>query len=141
MPSRQLDFEVFDADNHLYETRDALTRHLPAGYRGIITYVEVDGRTKIAVRGQISDYIPNPTFDRAARPGAQEEYFKDGNPDGKSRREIMGRGMDCLPAYRAPEPRPALMDEQGIDRPSCGRRSGASWKSASATTPAPSTPS
>ena len=28
MPSRQLDFPVFDADNHMYETRDALTRHL-----------------------------------------------------------------------------------------------------------------
>lgn len=116
MPSRQLDFEVFDADNHLYETREALTRHLPDAYAGIIQYVEVNGRTKIAVRGQISEYIPNPTFDRVARPGAQEEYYKVGNPDGKSRREIMGRGMDCLPAFRSPEPRLALMDEQGIDR-------------------------
>ena len=25
MPSRQLDFPVFDADNHMYETREALT--------------------------------------------------------------------------------------------------------------------
>lgn len=116
MPTRQLDFEVFDADNHMYETKEALTRHLPREYEGIIQYVEVNGRTKIAVRGRISDYIPNPTFDRVAVPGAQEEYFKSGNPEGKSRREIMGRGMDCLPAYRSPEPRLALMDEQGIDR-------------------------
>lgn len=116
MPSRQLDFEVFDADNHLYETKDALTRHLPVEYEGLIQYVQVDGRTKIAVRGRISDYIPNPTFDRVAVPGAQEEYFKVGNPEGRSRREIMGRGIDCLPAFRAPEPRLALMDEQGIDR-------------------------
>jgi len=116
MPTRQLDFEVFDADNHMYETKEALTRHLPKEFEGIIQYVEVNGRTKIAVRGRISDYIPNPTFDRVAVPGAQEEYFKSGNPEGKSRREIMGRGMDCLPAYRSPEPRLALMDEQGIDR-------------------------
>ena len=76
------DFPVFDADNHLYETEDALTRHLPA-YKGAIDYVEVRGRTKIVVRGTISDYIPNPTFDVVARPGAQEEYFRKGNPEGK----------------------------------------------------------
>lgn len=116
MPSRQLDFEVFDADNHMYETREALTRHLPKEYDGLIQYVEVNGRTKIAVRNRISDYIPNPTFDRVARPGAQEEYYKHGNPEGKSRREIMGRGIDAIPAFREPEPRLALMDEQGIDR-------------------------
>jgi len=116
MPSRQLDFEVFDADNHLYETRDALTRHLPERYDGLIRYVEVDGRTKIAVNGRISEYIPNPTFDRVARPGAQEEYFRRGNPEGKSRRELMGRGMDAIPAFREPGPRLELMDEQGIDR-------------------------
>jgi predicted TIM-barrel fold metal-dependent hydrolase len=116
MPSRELGFPVFDADNHMYETRDALTRHLPREYQGIIRYVEVDGRTKIAVKGRISDYIPNPTFDRVAQPGAQEDYFKEGNPDGKSRREIMGRGMDCLPAFREPGARLELMDELGIDR-------------------------
>lgn len=116
MPSRQLDFEVFDADNHLYETRESLTRHLPEEYAGVIRYVEVDGRTKIAVKGRISDYIPNPTFERVARPGAQEEYFRSGNPEGKSRREIMGRGMDALPAFREPAARLALMDEQGLDR-------------------------
>ena len=72
--ARQCDFPVFDADNHLYETQDAFTRHLPKQYRGAIDYVDVRGRTKIAVRGQISEYIPNPTFDVVARPGALEEW-------------------------------------------------------------------
>jgi predicted TIM-barrel fold metal-dependent hydrolase len=116
MPSRQLDFPVFDVDNHMYETRDALTKFLPEAYAGVIDYVEVRGRTKIAVRGRISDYIPNPTFDRVAVPGAQEEYFKVGNPEGKSRREIMGRGIDARPAFREPGPRLELMDELGLDR-------------------------
>lgn len=116
MPSRALDFPVFDADNHMYETTDALTKFLPAGYEGVIDYVEVRGRTKITVKGQISDYIPNPTFDRVAAPGAQEEYFRIGNPEGKSRREIMGKSIESPPAYRAPEPRIELMDELGIDR-------------------------
>ena len=116
MPSRQLDFPVFDADNHMYETRDALTKFMPPRYAGIIDFVEVRGRTKIAVKGRISEYIPNPTFDRVAAPGAQEEYFKIGNPEGKSRREIMGKGIDAIPAFREPGPRLELMDELGLDR-------------------------
>ncbi|HVX23271.1 MAG TPA: amidohydrolase family protein [Acidimicrobiales bacterium] len=111
----KLDFPVFDADNHLYETVEALTRYLPDPYRGSIDYVEVHGRTKIAVLGQISDYIPNPTFERVGRPGAQEEYFRIGNPEGKPYREIIGRGMDCPPAFRSAEPRLELLDRQHID--------------------------
>jgi predicted TIM-barrel fold metal-dependent hydrolase len=107
---------VFDADNHFYETRDALTKFLPDRYRGAIDYVEVRGRTKIVVRGQISNYIPNPTFDVVARPGAQEEYYRKGNPEGKSTREIFGAPVKCLDGWREPAARLELMDEQGIDR-------------------------
>ena len=32
-------------------------------------YVQVNGRTKIALRNQISEYIPNPTFNKVPRPG------------------------------------------------------------------------
>jgi predicted TIM-barrel fold metal-dependent hydrolase len=116
MAARTLEFPVFDADNHMYETRDALTKFLPPEYEGLIQYVEVKGRTKIAVKGRISDYIPNPTFDKVAAPGAQEEYFRVGNPEGKSRREIMGKAIASPPAFREPGPRLELMDELGIDR-------------------------
>ena len=116
MAAPTLDIPVFDADNHLYETRDSLTKHLPDRYKGAIDYVEVRGRTKIVVRGTISNYIPNPTFDVVARPGAQEDYFRHGNPEGKSRREIFGEPMRAIPAFREPAPRIELMDEQGIDR-------------------------
>ena len=115
MPSRSLDFDVFDADNHMYETKEALTKHVPDQYSGVIDYVEVKGRTKIVVNGTISEYIPNPTFDVIAKPGAQEEYFKRGNPEGKSYREIIGEPMRAIPA-REPGPRLELMDELGIDR-------------------------
>ena len=107
---------VFDADNHLYETDEALTRHLPARYRGAIEYVQVRGRTKIAVNGKISEYIPNPTFDVVARPGSQEDYYRHGNPEGKSRKELFGEPMKCIDAFREPAARLALMDEQGLDR-------------------------
>ena len=49
MVKRALDFPVFDADNHMYETTDAFTKFLPDEYAGLIQYVEVKGRTKIAV--------------------------------------------------------------------------------------------
>ncbi|GHB60368.1 amidohydrolase [Streptomyces umbrinus] len=116
MPSRALPYPLFDADNHLYETREALTKYLPKEYEGAIEYVDVRGRTKIAIRGQISEYIPNPTFDVVARPGAMEEYFRVGNPDGKTRREIFGEPMRSVPAFREPGPRLELMDDLGIQR-------------------------
>jgi predicted TIM-barrel fold metal-dependent hydrolase len=114
--TRRLGFPVFDSDNHLYETKDAFTRHLPDRYKGAIDYVDVRGRTKIVVRGTISEYIPNPTFDVVARPGAQEEYFRVGNPEGKSYREIIGDPIRCLPGFRQPGPRLELMDELGVDQ-------------------------
>ena len=116
MTGRSLGIPVFDADNHLYETKEALTKFLPDRYKGAIDYVDVRGRTKIVVRGQISEYIPNPTFDVVARPGAQEDYYRRGNPEGKSRREIYGEPVRCIPAWREPGPRLELMDEQGLDR-------------------------
>jgi predicted TIM-barrel fold metal-dependent hydrolase len=115
MTTRHLDFPVFDADNHLYETRDALTKYLPDPYKGAIDFVEVHGRTKIMVQGQVTNYIPNPTFDRVGRPGAMAEYFRHGNPEGKSFRETIGRGIDCPPAFREAGARLKLMDEQGVD--------------------------
>jgi len=113
---RKHNFPVFDADHHLYETKDAFTRHLPERYKGVIQYVEVNGRTKIVVKGQISEYIPNPTFDVIAAPGAHEEFYKNGNPKGLSMRELTGKPIKCPPAYREPVSRLAEMDEQGIDR-------------------------
>ena len=116
MPARELPYQLFDADNHLYESEDAFLRYLPKQYAGAIQYVQVNGRTKIAIRGQISDYIPNPTFEVVARPGAMEEYFAHGNPEGKSRREIFGEPMRAIPAFREPGPRLEVMDELSIQR-------------------------
>src|SRR4051812_17844202 len=116
MAQATLDIPVFDADNHFYESREAFTKFLPDRYRHAVDYVEVRGRTKIVVRGRISEYIPNPTFDVVARPGAMEDYYRKGNPDGKSRRQIYGEPMRSIPAFRDPAARVELMDEQGVDR-------------------------
>ncbi len=116
MPKTIVDFPVFDADNHMYERTDAFTKFLPKEFEGIVKFVQVNGRDKIAIRNVISEYIPNPTFSVVGRPGASEEYFKNGNPDGKSRRELMGDPIRSPDAFFDPEPRLALMDELGLDR-------------------------
>ena len=51
----KLDYPVFDSDNHLYETEESFTRHLPREYANEILYVDVRGRTKIAFRGHHID--------------------------------------------------------------------------------------
>jgi predicted TIM-barrel fold metal-dependent hydrolase len=115
MTSRTVDFPVYDSDNHLYETEEAFTRYLPDKYKSAVKYVQVNGRTKIAVNGQISEYIPNPTFEVVARPGAQEEFYRQGNPDGKTLREIFGEPMRCPDWARTAEERLPELDRLGID--------------------------
>ena len=119
--ARDPGFPVFDADNHLYETQDAFTRYLPKRYDQLIKYVEVKGRTKIAIKNRISDYIPNPTFNVVAPPGAYELKYKYENPDsktaaGETPSQPPPRSVPAIPAYFEPEPRLKLMDELGIGR-------------------------
>lgn len=104
MRERRLDYPTFDADNHMYETRDALTKFIPTEYEGIIRYVDIDGRAKLAIRDVISDFIPNPTFERVAPPGGTEA-------DPQHRRAI-----PSIDAFFNPEPRLALMKDMGIDK-------------------------
>jgi predicted TIM-barrel fold metal-dependent hydrolase len=138
---RQIPFRVFDADTHLYEARDAFTRYLPREYDGLIRYVEINGRTKLAIKNKISDYIPNPTFDVVAPPGAYELKYKRENPDsatpaanaitmrsdagggrrrppkpGDRPREALPRSIPSIPAFFEPGPRLEAMDELGIDK-------------------------
>ena len=116
---RELPFTTFDADNHLYETRDALTRHLPREYEGIVRYVEVDGRTKLALRDRISDYIPNPTFGKVAAPGAAGFDITKGGDGFAVTGSLHRKKLVVMPgvdAFFDPEPRLELMKEMGIDR-------------------------
>ena len=83
MPNTVVDFPVFDADNHMYETTDAFTKFLPKEYEGLIKYVQVNGRTKIAVRNVISEYIPNPTFEVVGSPRRARGVFQGGESRGQ----------------------------------------------------------
>jgi len=104
MRERRLPYLVFDADNHMYENREALTKFIPAEYEGIVKYVDINNRTKVAIKDMISDYIPNPTFNRVAPPGGSQA-------DPQHRRAI-----PSVDAFFDPEPRLALMKDMGIDK-------------------------
>ena len=104
---------VFDCDFHLYETADAFTRYLPEEHRDLIKLVTVGGRTKIAVRNMVSDYIPNPTFEVVAAPGSGMEYFAGKNSLGKSFREII-TPMRAVPEFTDPRARIELLDRMHI---------------------------
>ena len=95
-----------------------LTRFLPEAYRGAINYVDVDGRTKIVVRGQITTTSPirPSTASRHPRraggvlpPWATPRVRSPPRGDGERR-------SPSTPTFREPAPRLELMDEQGIDR-------------------------
>ena len=104
MQGRQLDYPTFDVDNHLYENQDAMVKFLAPEYDGVVKYVEVKGRTKVAFKDHVSEYIPNPTFNRVAPPGGSQA-------DPQHRRAI-----PSVDAFFDPEPRLALMKDMGIDR-------------------------
>jgi predicted TIM-barrel fold metal-dependent hydrolase len=118
---RELPYTTFDADNHLYETRDAFTKYLPPEYEGVIKYVDVNGRTKLAINDRISDYIPNPTFARVAVPGgAGFDVTKGEGNKAEAQAAVTGFGkmmvMPGIDAFFEPGPRLELMKEMGIDR-------------------------
>jgi predicted TIM-barrel fold metal-dependent hydrolase len=107
------DHPVFDCDFHFYEGVDAFTRHLPSAYKGLVRLADVDGRTKMLIRGRVSDYIPNPTFEVVAEPGSGFEYFSGRNVEGKSFRDIV-RPMRAIPEFTDRDARLALLDRMHI---------------------------
>lgn len=104
---------VFDCDQHLYETAEAFQRYVPKEYANAIKIVEIDGRKKVVVKGRISAYIPNPTFEVVAAPGSGMEYFSGKNVEGKSFREIV-TPMKSIPAFNDPVARLDLMDRMHV---------------------------
>ncbi|HAU13528.1 MAG TPA: amidohydrolase, partial [Gammaproteobacteria bacterium] len=109
-----LPYPTYDADNHFYEPPEALMRHLPKKFRNAVSYVQVNGRTKLAIGGQISDYIPDPTFGHVAAPGKLVDWFSGNNPDGMTMRECMGKPIAPPNSWRTGEERLKELDEQGL---------------------------
>ena len=69
---------------------------MPQRYARDIQFVEVRGRTRLAMKGKLTEFIPNPTFERVARPGAHIAFYSGNNPEGLSLREMSGQPIDCV---------------------------------------------
>ncbi len=108
------DAPIFDADQHMYETPDALTRYLPAQYAGAVQYAQIGRQTRIVINNRVTDFIPNPTFERVAAPGAHEKFFAGENTEGLTLREMQGHSIEAPAATRNPVDRIAELDRQGV---------------------------
>jgi predicted TIM-barrel fold metal-dependent hydrolase len=112
-----LDFWIFDADNHYYEAEDAFTRHIdPKMKRRCMQWAEVGGRKRLLVGGKVNRFIPNPTFDPVARPGCLDAYYRGDNPDGLSIRDAFGELEPIRPEYRDRDKRLIVMDQQKVEK-------------------------
>nr|WP_090277747.1 amidohydrolase family protein [Mycolicibacterium komanii] len=98
----------------MYETIDAYTRYLPEKYSEALKFVDIKGRKKLQILGQITETIPNPTYEVIPKPGAWADYFRGINPEGKTLRELAAP-IRCPDEFRRPDLRLALMDRQGVD--------------------------
>jgi predicted TIM-barrel fold metal-dependent hydrolase len=113
----QLDFRIFDADNHYYEAEDAFTRHIDRRMaKRAMQWAVVDGRKTLLVGGKVNRFIPNPTFDPVAKPGCLDQYYRGRNPKGLSVRELFGELEPIHPAYRVRDERLRLMDAQQLEK-------------------------
>jgi predicted TIM-barrel fold metal-dependent hydrolase len=97
-----LGFQMWDGDNHLYEAIDAFTRHLPAERQRSCYWSTNDrGHRHLVIDGRVWDFIPNPTFDPVAVPGALD------------RRRV--EPLADHPEYQDRDARLRRFDEQGIE--------------------------
>jgi len=110
----KVDYPIYDCDRHFYEPPEAFLRHMPKHCRAEFQYVQVNGRTKLAVGGVLSEYIPNPTFEVVAAPGSHEGWYRGQNPEGKSLREFGGAPVPSQAAFCDGDAHLKVMDEQGI---------------------------
>jgi len=112
----ELDFPVFDCDNHYYEAVDAFTRHLdPRTASRTIEWCTINGRQYHVIGGKVSHAVVNPTFDPVALPGVLKDYFR-GNPNNENPIELLKQREPIRPAYRDKDARIATLDEHGLEK-------------------------
>jgi predicted TIM-barrel fold metal-dependent hydrolase len=113
---RDLDYLLFDADNHYYEPRDAFTRYIEPSLRdkAVHTRVDDDGRESVYVGDRPFTFLEHRNFDTVVPPGALRRMLlamKSGSAD--------VRGTDVTEPMRDEyvrrDARLAVMDRQGIE--------------------------
>jgi predicted TIM-barrel fold metal-dependent hydrolase len=111
-----IDYPVFDADNHYYETRDAFSRHIPSSQRdkAIHTRIDDDGVERVYVGDKRFTFLEHRNFDTVVPPGALRAMLrslKSGSAD------IRGTDIEepMQLEYIQRDARLAMMQTQGIE--------------------------
>jgi predicted TIM-barrel fold metal-dependent hydrolase len=114
--SAPIDYSLFDADNHYYETRDAFSGHIDPAYRdkAIRARIDDDGVERVYVGDRRFTFLEHRNFDTVVPPGALRKMLrslKAGTADirGTDVEEPMQR------AYTHRDARLSVMDAQGIE--------------------------
>jgi len=109
-----LDYGLFDADNHYYEPRDCFTRYLEPEFRdrAIVSVVEVDGREHVMIGDQPFTFLTEPFRDEWARPGSLREMLRAMSSGTFTESDVV---VPVDPAYVNRDARLALMDAQGVE--------------------------
>ena len=117
---RRLPYETFDADNHLYENRDALTKFLPPGVRGRhqVRRRRRPHQARASATTSATTSRTRPSS-RVAVPGGCGHRRHEGRRGRRRARRTRRRSRMAMPSIDAffdPEPRLELMKDMGIDR-------------------------
>lgn len=110
-----VDYPIYDADQHYYEPADCISRHLDPKYRGIVRWADIDGRKTVLINGRQLTVVPNPTYDPVAAPGSLETYFRSENFEGKELRDMVTM-QSIQPEYRDRAERVKRLDEHGVEQ-------------------------
>ncbi len=110
-----VDYPIYDADQHYYEPGDCLTRHLEPEFRSVVRWADINGRKTVIIHGKQLTVVPNPTYDPVGAPGSLELYFRAMNHDALPIRDIVE--MQAIqPEYRDRQARVARLDAQGVEQ-------------------------
>ncbi|HVX22073.1 MAG TPA: amidohydrolase family protein [Acidimicrobiales bacterium] len=113
-PNTQLDYGLFDADNHYYEPYDCFTRHIEPAFKDQAVRVEVgeDGLGRTYIGDHTTLFTPVMMCDSIGPPGSFKGMVCDDTADSEIP-TISPRVS--WPAYMNRDARVRLMDDQGVE--------------------------
>ncbi len=116
MPHATIDYSLFDADNHYYETRDAFTRFMPAAsmHLAVAPRRDAGGRERIFIGDERFTFLEHTNYDTVVPPGALRQMLrsmKTRTPGTERPRTT----VDVEPAFMSRDARLAVLDAQGIE--------------------------
>ena len=114
----RLPYPMFDADNHLYEPQEALTKFLPEKYKNVdpVRAGQRPHQDRASAARSANTSRTRPSDVVAAR-APWRSTSRTATPTARASARLFGEPMQvAMPAFREPAPRLELMDELQIDR-------------------------